>query len=409
MAKQSDLFTCVDVGTSKVVALIVQKGSNGLDIIGVGKSTSHGIKTGLVINIDQTVRAIQQAVEDAEQMAATTSDSVIVSISGAPIRGFNSKGLVAVRNREVGSEDVRRVIEAARAIRLPEDRTVIHTLPQGYVIDNNDIQHSPVGMAGVRMETKVHIVTSAKAAVENLMTCCTRNELKVDSLVLGGLASSESVLTDDEKELGVVLADIGDGTTDIVVWHNNAVIHTASAPYGGHLISSDIAIGLSTPRREAERVKIKHGVALCSLVEEDDQLEVPGTGGREPINHQKRALADIIEPRLEEMMGVIFEEIQKSGFADLLGAGVVLTGGTAKLPGICELAESVFHIPVRFGKPHLDKFGGLVDIVSGPEFATAVGLTNWADKAASYAVQTERKKTGGRFEKMKNWLWKTVR
>ncbi|MBM4372981.1 MAG: cell division protein FtsA, partial [Deltaproteobacteria bacterium] len=303
-----------------------------------------------------------------------------------------------VRNREVNEDDLRRVIEAAQAIRIPEDREVIHTLPQGYVIDNNDIMSTPVGMTGVRLEAKVHIVTCARTAVENLLTCCIRNELTVMGRAFGGLASSEAVLTDDEKELGVVMVDIGGGTTDLVIWHNNAVIHTASLPFAGDLITADVAMGLRTPRREAERIKVQHGCAMSSLVGEDEEIEVPGFGGRDPVLQKRSMLAEIIEPRVEEMMYPIFDEVQKSGFADLLGAGVVLTGGTSQLQGIGEVAESILNLPVRIGRPNLDRFGGLVDIVKGPAYSTVLGLTAWADadngRAPQRRERAETRRTG---------------
>ena len=300
------------------------------------------------------------------------------------------------------------MIEAAQAIRIPEDRVVVHTLPQGYVIDNNDIMSSPVGMTGVRLEAKVHIVTCAATALENLLTCCIRNDLTVESRAFGGLASSEAVLTDDEKELGVVVADIGGGTTDLVIWHNNAVIHTASLPFAGDLVTADVAMGLRTPRREAERLKVRHGCAMANMVGEDEEIEVPGFGGRDPVMQKRTMLAEIIEPRVEEMMYPIFDEVQKSGFADLLGAGLVLTGGTAQLPGIDELAEGILNMPVRVGRPNLDKFGGLVDVVKGPAYATVLGLTAWAHESSMGPQRSTRSESArtksGVFSKIGGWL-----
>ena len=409
MGKRDNVIVGVDVGTTKVVALVVERGPSGIDILGIGTAPSYGVKNGIVNNIDRTVEAIEKAIEEAEMMAAKDVGTIMVSVSGSQIRGFNSKGLVAVRNREVGEEDLRRVIEAAQAIRIPEDRQVIHTLPQGYVIDSNDIMSSPIGMTGVRLEAKVHIVTCARTALDNLLTCCLRNDLTVANRAFGGLASSSAVLTGDEKELGVVLVDIGGGTTDLVIWHNDAVIHTASMPFAGDLITADVAMGLRTPRREAERIKTRHGCAMASMVGEDEEIEVPGFGGRDPVMQKRSMLADIIEPRVEEMMYPIFDEIQKSGFADLLGAGIVLTGGTAQLPGIDELAEGILGMPVRVGRPNLEKFGGLVDVVKGPAYATVLGLTAWADVDDPDPVirsrRTESARTrSGVFKKIGGWF-----
>ncbi len=408
MGKRDDVIVGVDVGTTKVVALVAERGPGGVDILGIGTAPSGGVKNGIVNNIDRTVEAIQKAVEEAEMMAAKDVGTIVVSVSGSQIRGFNSKGLVAVRGREVGDEDLHRVIEAAQAIRIPEDRVVVHTLPQGYVIDNNDIMSSPVGMTGVRLEAKVHIVTCAATALENLLTCCIRNDLTVESRAFGGLASSEAVLTDDEKELGVVVADIGGGTTDLVIWHNNAVIHTASLPFAGDLVTADVAMGLRTPRREAERLKVRHGCAMANMVGEDEEIEVPGFGGRDPVMQKRTMLAEIIEPRVEEMMYPIFDEVQKSGFADLLGAGLVLTGGTAQLPGIDELAEGILNMPVRVGRPNLDKFGGLVDVVKGPAYATVLGLTAWAHESSMGPQRSTRSESArtksGVFSKIGGWL-----
>jgi cell division protein FtsA len=404
MARRDELFVGVDVGTTQIVAIVAEMGPSGLDIIGLGAAPSYGIKNGVVINIDRTVEGIRKAVEEAELMAARTVGSIVISLSGSQIRGFNSRGLVAVRSREVRDDDVRRVIEAAQAIRIPQDRQVIHTLPQGYVIDNNDVMSRPIGMAGVRMEAKVHIVTCSRTAADNLVTCCNRNDLTVEGMIFGGVASSEAVLADDEKELGVVLADIGGGTTDLIIWHQNAVIHTASLPFAGELITNDVAMGLRTPRREAEKIKSRYGCAICSQVSEEDEIEVPGTGGREPVLHKRSVLAEIIEPRVEEIMYLIYEEIQKSGFADLLGAGLVLTGGTAELDGLDELAEQILNIPVRIGTPRLDRFGGLVDVVKGPAYSTVLGLASWHYERAGNdfrPLETVKKRRLGGFT---NWL-----
>ena len=410
MGKRDSVIVGVDVGTTKVVALVAERGPSGIDILGIGKAPSYGVKNGIVNNIDRTVEAIERAIEEAEMMAAKDVGTIMVSVSGSQIRGFNSKGLVAVRNREVGGDDLRRVIEAAQAIRIPEDRQVIHTLPQGYVIDSNDIMSSPIGMTGVRLEAKVHIVTCARTALDNLLTCCLRNDLTVANRAFGGLASSAAVLTADEKELGVVLVDIGGGTTDLVIWHNDAVIHTASMPFAGDLITADVAMGLRTPRREAERIKTRHGCAMAAMVGEDEEIEVPGFGGRDPVMQKRSMLADIIEPRVEEMMYPIFDEVQKSGFADLLGAGIVLTGGTAQLPGIDELAEGILGMPVRVGRPNLEEFGGLVDVVQGPAYATVLGLTAWADvdEPDPVVVRMRRSESAhnrsGVFKKIGGWF-----
>jgi cell division protein FtsA len=378
MAMKDEVIVGVDVGTTKVVAIIAEENGGVLEIGGVGTAPSSGIKNGAVINMDSTAESIRKAVHEAELMAGRTVDRVVVSISGNQIRGFNSHGQVAVPHREVREDDVRRVIEAAQATKIPEDRQLIHTLPQGYIVDSNDVKnHKPVGMAGVRLEAKVHIVTCAKSSADNLMTCCNRNNLSVSGLVFSGLSASESVLTEDEKELGVAVADIGSGTTDIVIWHGNAVIHTASIPVAGELITNDVAQCLRTPRREAEKIKVTHGCAFRCQVDDSEEIEVPGMGGRTPVKHKRQFLCDIIEPRVEEIMWGINEQLELSGFRDMLSAGLVITGGTANLPGIADLAEANLNMPVRVGQPNTAKFGGLVDIVRGPAYSGVLGLVSW--------------------------------
>lgn len=408
MAMKDEVIVGIDVGTTKVVALVAEASSKGtLEIGGVGTAVSSGIKNGTVINMDSTSEAIQKAVHEAELMAGRPIENVVVSISGNQIRGFNSHGQVAVPHREVREDDVRRVIEAAQATKIPEDRQLIHTLPQGYIVDSNEISGKPVGMAGVRMEVKVHIVTCAKTSADNLITCCNRNNLTVNGLVFSGLASSEAALTDDEKELGVAHVDIGGGTADIVIWHQGAVIHTASIPFAGELITNDIAQCLRTPRREAEKIKTTHGCTYMKLVDENEEIQVPGTGGRPAVAHKRQFLCDIIEPRMEEIIWEINEQLQVSGFVDLLGAGLVLTGGTANLSGIDKLAEELFEMPVRIGYPRVDRFGGLVDVVKNPAYSAVLGLVSYcAGNEVAAIAQAARKKevhSHGLVQRIKDW------
>ncbi|HIA02630.1 MAG TPA: cell division protein FtsA [Myxococcales bacterium] len=353
--------------------IVGEKTEGGIDIIGIGTAPSKGLRKGVVVNIESTVASIRKAVEEAELMAGCTISNVYVGIAGAHIRGFNSRGIVAVsQNREVVEADIDRVIDAAKAVPMPLDREIIHILPQEYVIDENDGVKEPVGMSGVRLEAKVHIVTAASTSVQNIIRCCNRTGLEVTDVVLEQLASSEATLFEDEKELGVALVDIGGGTTDIAIYYNNAIVHSAVIPIGGNNVSGDIAVGLRTPRAEAEKIKQKFGCGLTSLVGDDEIIEVASVGKRESQTRSRQILCEIIEPRVEEIYMLVQQEIQKSGFEDLITSGVVLTGGGAVMEGMVELAEEVLGLPARIGQP--ESVGGLVDVVRNPKYSTGVGL-----------------------------------
>lgn len=372
MAKKSSLIVGLDIGTSKVCAVVGEVTERGLEVIGVGSHPSQGLRKGVVINIESTVNSIKRAVEQAELMAGCEINSVFAGIAGGHVKGFNSHGVVAVKNKEVTQRDIDRVIDAAKAVAIPMDREVLHILPQEYIIDDQDGIKEPLGMSGVRLEAKVHIVTGAVTCAQNIIKCCNRTGLNVADVALEPLASAEAVLTPEEKELGVVLVDMGGGTTDIALFHDGAVKHTSVLGVGGNHLTSDIAAGLRTPIGEAERIKQRYGCARTSMVGKDERVEVPSVGGRNSRTISRQILCEIIEPRLEEMFGLIQREISKSGFEGSLVSGMVLTGGSTLLPGMIEMAEEVFGIPVRLGIPiHV---GGLIDVVSSPVYATGVGL-----------------------------------
>ena len=374
MGRHDEIIVGLDVGTTKVCAIVGEVSDRGVDIIGIGSHASEGLRKGTVVNIESTTRSIQKAVEEAELMAGCEVSRVHLALSGSHVLGFNSHGIVAVKDREVGTTDVERVLDAAKAVAIPRDRVVVHTLPQEYVVDENDGIKEPRGITGVRLEARVHIVTAVRAAVENVVRCCNQTGLEVISSTLAQLASSEAVLHEDEKELGVALVDIGGGTTDVAVWYNGSVIHSAVIPLGGNHLTNDIAVGMRTPRGEAEKIKIKYGCALNALIQEDDTIEVPSVGGREPQTRSRRLLGAIIEPRMEEIFMLVQQEIQKSGFEDLLASGAVITGGVSTMEGATQLAEEVLGLPVRQGLPSSHRLGGLVDVVRSPRYSTAVGL-----------------------------------
>jgi cell division protein FtsA len=372
MRKKDQLVVGLDIGTTKVCAIVADVIDDGLDIVGIGSSPSFGLRKGVVVNIDATMESIRKSVEEAELMAGCEISSVFAGISGHHIRGFNSHGIVAIKGREVSELDIRRVVEQARAVSIPPDREVIHILPQEFVIDEQDGIKDPLGMSGMRLEAQVHIVTGAISSAQNIVRCANRTGLAVADIVLEQLASSEAVLTPDEKEIGVILADIGGGTTDIAVWHQGSIKHTAVLGLGGDQVTNDVAAGLRTPAAEAERIKKKYGCAFARLVEKNETIQVPSVGGRKPMDVPRTALAEIIEPRMEEMLGLINREVVRAGFEDKCAAGVVITGGTALLTGLEPLGEQVFEMPVRIGRPH--GIGGLVDVVNSPMYATGVGL-----------------------------------
>lgn len=375
---KSSLIVGLDIGTSKVCAVVGEMTERGMEIIGVGSHPSQGLRKGVVINIESTVDSIKKAVEEAELMAGCEINSVFTGIAGGHIKGFNSHGIVAVKNKEVSQRDVDRVIDAAKAVAIPMDREVLHILPQEYLIDDQDGIKEPLGMSGVRLEAKVHIVTGAVTSAQNIIKCCNRTGLNVADIALEPLASAEAVLTPEERELGVALVDMGGGTTDIALFHDGAVKHTAVLAIGGNHLTSDIAAGLRTPIGEAERIKQRYGYARTSMVTKDERVEVPSVGGRNSRTISRQILCEIIEPRLEEIFQLIRREIAKSGYEGSLASGVVMTGGSTLLPGMIEMAEQLFSMPVRLGVPiHV---GGLVDVVSSPIYATGVGLVLYGMK-----------------------------
>ncbi|HET9449823.1 MAG TPA: cell division protein FtsA [Aggregicoccus sp.] len=407
MAKQKsgEIIVGLDIGTTKICAIVGELTDSGIDIIGIGTHPSKGLRKGVVVNIEATVASIRRAVEEAELMAGAEITHVYTGIAGGHIKGFNSQGIVAVKEKEVREADIARVIDAAKAVAIPLDREVIHVLPQEFIIDDQGGIKEPLGMAGVRLEAKVHIVTGAVSSAQNIVKCANRTGLNVSDIVLQPLASAEAVLGDDEKELGVCLVDIGGGTTDIAIFSGGSIVHTAVIALGGHNLTSDIAIGLRTPQLEAERIKQKYGCALASMVNKDETLDVPSVGGRQPRVISRQILCEILEPRVEEIFQLVHREIQKCGYEDLLASGVVITGGSTLLAGMPELAEEVIGLPVRRGMPR--GIGGLVDVVKSPMYATGVGLVVYGAKHLDRRMFRIRE-DGNSYKKMKNrmreWL-----
>ncbi len=382
MAKYAECIVGLDIGTTKIAAIVGEMTPDGdLDIIGIGTHPSHGLKKGVVVNIDSTVASIQRAVEEAEHMAGVEISMVYAGIAGAHIQGQNSHGMTTVKDKEVREADIQRVIDQARAVPMPIDREIIHSLPQEYIVDGQDGIKDPLGMSGVRLETKVHLVTAAVASAQNIIKCCQRCRLNVADIVLEPLASAYAALDEDEKELGVALIDIGGGTTDLALFHDGAIVHTSVLPVGGQQLTNDIAIGLRTPKSDAERIKHRWGCALPSLVVEGETIEVPSVGGRQPRVLPRIALTEYIQPRVEEIFELVRRELEKTGFLELLGSGVVITGGTTILEGMPELASEVLGLPVRRGAPK--GVGGLSDVVSSPIYSTGVGLVRYGYKHLS--------------------------
>ncbi|MEW6611297.1 MAG: cell division protein FtsA [Pseudomonadota bacterium] len=407
MSKKLDknLVVGLDIGTSKVCAVVAElTPENEVEIIGIGQHPSRGLKKGVVVNIDSTVQAIQRAVEEAELMAGVQIRNVFAGIAGSHIRGFNSHGIVAIKSKEVTQDDINRVIDAARAIAIPMDQKILHILPQEFIIDDQEGVRDPIGMSGVRLEAKVHIVTGAVSAAQNIIKCIRRCGLEVEDIVLEQIASSESVLTADEKELGVCLVDIGGGTTDIAVFADGAIRHTAVIPIAGDHVTNDIAVALRTPTQAAEEIKKKHACALTQLAHMEENIQVPSVGDRPPRTLSRQTLAEIVEPRVAELFQLIQAELRRSGFEDVIASGVVLTGGSSKMDGMVELAEEIFHMPVRLGEP--THVSGLLDVVRDPTYATGVGLILFAQhNMGGRAV--EQHLNGGMksiFQKMKTWF-----
>ncbi|MFL5261485.1 MAG: cell division protein FtsA [Anaeromyxobacteraceae bacterium] len=373
----------LDIGTHKVCAIVAEMTDEGrLDIIGIGQTESKGLRKGVVINLEATVDSIKRVVEEAELMAGVTIGSAYVGLAGTHIRGFNSRGVIAVsgKNRVIEREDVRRALEAAKAVSIPVDREILHVLPQEFVVDDQDGIKEPVGMSGVRLEAKALIVTGAVSSAQNIIRCAQRTGLNVADIVLQPLASSLAVLSEDEKELGVCLVDVGGGTTDIAIFSNGSIVHTAVLALGGNHLTNDVAVGLRTPTHEAERIKKTYGCAMASMVDRGETIEVPSVGGGQARVLSRQILAEIVEPRVEEIFMLVQHEIQKCGMEELLASGVVITGGSTLLHGMPEMAAEVLGMPVRRGMPK--GVGGLIDVVKGPQFATAVGLVMYGARQA---------------------------
>jgi cell division protein FtsA len=406
MARDSnELIVGLDIGTSKIVAMVAQVLPTGqYEVIGLGQHESKGLKKGVVVNIETTVQSIQKALEEAELMADCKIKHVYTGIAGSHIRSFNSSGMVAIKDKEVTEADVARVIETAKAVNIPTDQQILHVLPQEFIVDGQEDIREPIGMNGVRLETKVHIVTGAVSAAQNIVKCVRRCGLEVTDLILQPLASSNAVLTADEKELGVALVDIGGGTTDVALFTGGAIRHTAVIPIAGDQITNDIAMALRTPSPEAEEIKMRHGIAKQVLADPADQLEVPGLGDRGPRSLSRQALAAVIEPRVEELFSLVHQVIRESGFEEWLSSGIVITGGSSLLPGMQELAEDIFLKPVRIGQPVYQ--GALADVVRSPRYATVVGLLEEAQaqriRGRKVAEQTGSLKETLR--KMREWF-----
>ncbi|MBI5190092.1 MAG: cell division protein FtsA [Nitrospirae bacterium] len=406
MSKQDNVVVGLDIGTTKICAIVGEVKEGGrVDIIGIGSHPSNGLRKGVVVNIESTVESIKKAVEEAELMAGVNITAVYAGIAGGHIKSFNSRGVIAVKDREITRTDVERVIDAAKAVAIPMDREVLHVLPQEYSIDGQDGIKEPLGMSGVRLEADVHIVTGAITSAQNIVKSCNRAGLDVLDIVLEPLASSYAVLSPDEKELGVAMVDIGGGTTDIAILLEGGVWHTGVLAIGGNHLTNDIAVGLRTPAAEAEKTKKRYGCALTSLVRDDETIEVASVGGRPPRVLSRQVLSEIIEPRIEEIFGLVMKEIRKTSFEDRIASGVVITGGSAIMDGIPEAAERIMEIPARRGLPM--NIGGLVDVVNSPMYATGVGLVLFG--AHQMGTGKVRRLSGGNmfekvFGRMKEWM-----
>lgn len=400
-----DLIVGLDIGTSKVVAIVGEiSSSDEVEIIGIGSSQSRGLKKGVVVNIESTVQTIQRAIEEAELMAGCEIHSVFAGIAGSHIRSLNSHGIVAIRDNEVSVSDVDRVIDAARAVAIPADQKILHILPQEFVIDSQEGIKEPIGMSGVRLEAKVHMVTGSVSAAQNIVKCVRRCGLEVDDIILEQLASSYSVLTEDEKDLGVCLVDIGGGTTDIAVFIDGSIQHTAVIPIAGDQVTNDIAVALRTPTQHAEDIKVQYACALTQLANPEETIEVPSVGDRPARQLARQTLAEVVEPRYEELFTLVQAELRRSGYEDLIAAGVVLTGGSSKMEGAVELAEEIFHMPVRVGMPQF--VTGLADVVKNPIYSTGVGLLLFGKRQTQDTIAHVHfdGSVRGVWERMKNWF-----
>ncbi|MCG6896608.1 MAG: cell division protein FtsA [Thiocapsa sp.] len=407
MSRRNDksLLVGLDIGTSKVAALVGElKDDDQIEIIGIGTHPSRGLKKGVVVDIESTVQSIQRAVEEAELMAGCEIHSVHAGIAGSHVRSLNSHGITAIKEVEVTQADVDRVIDAARAVAIPADQKILHILPQEFIIDDQEGIREPIGMCGVRLEARVHMVTGAVSAAQNVIKCIRRCGLEVDDLVLAQLSSSYSVLGEDEKELGVCVVDIGGGTTDLAVFTDGAIRHTAVIPIAGDQVTNDIAVALRTPTQHAEQIKVKHACALAQLAANSETIEVPSIGDRPPRRLSRQTLAEVVEPRYEELLTLLHNELRRSGFEDLVAGGVVLTGGSSKMDGLIELAEEVFHMPVRLGVPQY--VIGMDEVVNNPIYSTGVGLLMYA-RQHRFSRRPELAETGGlqrAWSRVRSWF-----
>ena len=405
---EKNFIVGLDIGTSKVVAIVGElNDSNKIEVVGIGTHPSRGLKKGVVVNIESTVHSIQKAIEEAELMAGCDIHSVYAGIAGNHIKSLNSHGIVAIQDKEVSLNDVDRVIDAARAVAIPADQKILHILPQEFLIDSQEGILDPIGMSGIRMEAKVHMVTGAESAAQNIIICIERCGLEVDDIVLEQLASSYSVLTEDEKDLGSCLVDIGGGTTDIAVFQGGAIQHTAVIPIAGDQVTNDIAVSMRTPTQYAEEIKIKYACALSQLANPDETIEVPSVGDRPPRRLARQTLAEIVEPRFEELFSLIRNELRRSGFEESTPAGIIITGGSSKMEGAVELAEEIFHVPVRLGSPQYVE--GLIDVVRNPIHATGVGLLLYGRDSLDLGSYNKISIKNGLLEKwnlVKDWLQK---
>ena len=403
--ENKELIVGLDIGTSKIAAIVAEaRPEGGFEIIGMGSHPSRGLKKGVVVNIETTVNAIQRALEEAELMADCKIREVYTGIAGSHIKSFNSQGMVAIKDKEVAQMDIDRVIETAKAVQIPNDQQILHILNQEFIIDGQEDVREPLGMSGVRLEVKVHIVTGAVSAAQNIIKCVRRCGLEVRDLILQPLASAMAVVSDDEKDLGVCLVDIGGGTTDIAVFTHGAIRHTAVIPIAGDQITNDIAMALRTPTKDADDIKIKHGCALSQLADPQEMIEVPGVGDRDSRQLSLKTLAEVIEPRVEELYSLVQSELRRSGYEELLSSGIVVTGGSSAMRGMVELGEEIFHMPVRSGQPHYN--GGLAEVVRNPRYSTAVGLL-LAGMQQHHQQQAARMQIGSvqqLLERMKSWF-----
>lgn len=405
-SSESKMIVGLDIGTSKVVAIVGEISPEGeLSVVGLGSHRSNGLKKGVVVNIESTVQSIQRAVEEAELMAGCQIHSVYAGIAGSHIRSLNSHGIVAIKDREVFPQDLERVIDAAQAVAIPADQRILHILPQEYLIDEQEGVKEPLGMSGVRLEAKVHLVTCAVNAAQNIEKCIRRCGLDVEDIILEQLASSYAVLTEDEKELGVCIVDIGGGTTDIAIFTEGSIRHTGVIPIAGDQVTNDIAMALRTPTQYAEEIKIKYACALAKLTGIEETIKVPSVGDRPARDLSRQALAEVVEPRYDELFTLVQAELRRSGYEDMVAAGIVLTGGTSKMEGVIELAEEIFHMPVRLGSPQ--NVRGLKDIVHNPIYSTGVGLLMYGIKqqqGSDNARRTDRDQNS--WARVKTWFQK---